>query len=243
VKKAESTSAEAAELRRRAEARLESETAGENPPRTEADTRRLLHELQVHQIELEMQNTELRQARDELEAALEKYTSLYEFAPVGYFTLDREGAVRAVNLSGSSLLGVERALLIGRRFGQFVGADDRSAFSTFFNKVFAGRDKDSCEVTLTTAGNFRLFAHIEAVAFETAQECRVTVIDITTRKEAEEKIQVQLEKLRVLNEELTRFDYVSVGRELRMIELKKEINELCALTGRPARYALDFEKE
>ena len=243
MKKGESTSTEAAELRRCAEERLRSKAAGEKLPRTEADMRRLLHELQVHQIELEMQNAELLQARNEVETALKNYTDLYEFAPAGYFTLDREGVVHAANLTGSILLGVERALLIGRRFGQFVDAGDRPAFTAFFDTVFTGRGKESCELTLTTEGKSRLFAHIEAVAFETGQECRVTVIDITPRKQAEEKIQIHVEELNALNEELTRFNSASVGRELRMIELKKEINELCAQSGRPARYALDFENE
>jgi len=203
---------------------------------------RLLHELQVHQIELEMQNAELRQARDEVESALEKFTDIYEFAPVGYFTLDREGTVHSANLTGSRLLGVDRTLLIGRRFGQFVDADDRPAFTAFFDMVFTGRGKEACEVALTTEGKSRLFAHIEAVAFEAGQECRVTVIDITPRKQAEEQIQKYVDELSVNNEELTRFNSASMGRELRMIELKKEINELLAESGRPPRYPLDFEK-
>ena len=74
-----------------------------------------------------MQNEELRQARDELETALEKYTDLYDFAPVGYFTLDRDGVIRAVNLTGAGLLGIERSRLLGRRFGLFVADGARPA--------------------------------------------------------------------------------------------------------------------
>ena len=87
------TSAEAAELRRWAEARLKALETKSAPTRTEADTQRLVHELQVHQIELEMQNEELRQLRAEAEAGLERYTELYDFAPVGYLTLGRDGAI------------------------------------------------------------------------------------------------------------------------------------------------------
>ena len=83
----EITSAEAAELRHSAEARLGSKVSGENLPQTEADLRRLLHEFEVHQIELEMQNEELRRAREELELSRNKYAELYDFAPVGYATL------------------------------------------------------------------------------------------------------------------------------------------------------------
>ena len=104
--------------------------------------------MQVHQIELEMQNAELRQARDDLETALEKYTDLYDFAPVGYFTLDRKGNIRSVNLTGAGLVGVERSLLVGRRFGLFVTDEARPAFTAFLEKVFTSPAKVACEVAL-----------------------------------------------------------------------------------------------
>ena len=88
------------QLRRRAEARLGQEHP-EQPPLEGPDAQRLLHELEVHQIELEMQNSELRRSREELEQLLEQYTDLYDFAPVGYFTLNDEGIIRAVNLAGA----------------------------------------------------------------------------------------------------------------------------------------------
>jgi hypothetical protein len=101
-----------AELRRRAEVRLKqqrrkrrAEFRGPRPeagvPRSEADAQRTLHELEVHQVELEMQNAELQAARDEAETALEKYTDLYDFAPVGYFSLDQAGLILEVNLTGA----------------------------------------------------------------------------------------------------------------------------------------------
>jgi PAS domain-containing protein len=88
------------------------------PAKTLADgeAQRLLHELEVHQIELEMQNTELRHTRDESEALLDKFTELYDFAPVGYFTLTPDGIIRLANLTGSTMVGVGRANLIGRSF-------------------------------------------------------------------------------------------------------------------------------
>ncbi|MCJ7829755.1 MAG: diguanylate cyclase, partial [Desulfobacterales bacterium] len=89
MKKGGNTSAEAAELRRRAEARLQAAETQGAPARTELEAQRIVHELQVHQIELEMQNEELRQSRAEVEAGFERYTDLYDFAPVSYLTLDR----------------------------------------------------------------------------------------------------------------------------------------------------------
>ena len=84
--------------------------------------------MQVHQVELEMQNAELRETRDEVETALEKYTDLYDFSPVGYFTLDPTGIIRSANLTGAHLMGVERSRLIGRRFDQFISNQTRPAF-------------------------------------------------------------------------------------------------------------------
>jgi PAS domain S-box-containing protein len=180
----------AAELRRHAEERLQAKSAETQPPRTEEETQRVVHELEVHQIELEMQNAELRQARDELEALLEKYTDLYDFAPVGFFTLDRNGAIGAVNLSGASLLGVERAQLVGRRFGLFVAIEIRPAFTAFLEKVFASPAKETCEVALLKGGKHPLFVQIEAVAAVSGQECRVAVIDISVRRQLEENLEI-----------------------------------------------------
>jgi PAS domain-containing protein len=99
-----------AELRRRAEARLpvqrKSQRSKAGHQKSAADTQRLLHELEVHQIELEMQNDELQRTRNELEVALAKYTDLYDFAPVGYFSIDESGAILEVNLTGAVLLGI-----------------------------------------------------------------------------------------------------------------------------------------
>ncbi len=136
------------DLRQQAEKKLgKRKTAA--TPLTDADTMRLVHELQVHQIELEMQNEELVQAREESEAIQRQFTDLYDFAPVGYFTLTRDGAISRVNLTGTTLLGEERSKLLTRRFGLFVSPQSRPAFSAFHEKVFpAHGKKQPCEVAL-----------------------------------------------------------------------------------------------
>src|SRR6202035_1737073 len=137
------------ELRRRAEAWLneqhQSQRKVTGTERTTHDTQRLVQELQIHQIELEMQNEQLEQARGETEAALERYTDLYEFAPSGYFTLDRNGTIRQANLTGAGLLGVDRSRLVNRRFGLFVAENSRPAFGAFVAKVFATQSRETCE--------------------------------------------------------------------------------------------------
>lgn len=184
MKKDNNTSADAAELRRRAEARLRAAAAKGVPARTAADTQRLVHEVQVHQIELEMQNEELRQSRAEAEAGLERYTELYDFAPVGYLTLGRDGAIRQVNQTGARLLGVARARLVGRRLGVFVGDPAPADFQAFLEKAFASQAQEVCEVALKD-GKGPLNVHITATVSQDGQECRVVMVDITERKQIE----------------------------------------------------------
>ena len=178
----------ATELTRRAEEKLKTKTSEAGFTRTDAEMQRIIHELEVHQIELEMQNAELKQAREEVETALEKYTDLYDFSPVGYFTIARNGTISAVNLSGASLLGVERSHLVGRRFGPFVKGDYLLVFTAFLDTVFTSHSKEVCEVALLNSKNLPLIVQIEAIATASAQECRFVLIDHTARKQAEEAL-------------------------------------------------------
>jgi signal transduction histidine kinase/ActR/RegA family two-component response regulator len=178
-----------AELRRRAEGRLSDQRKGQRSKagdqKSKADTVRVLHELQVHQIELEMQNEELKEARDKMEALLEKYTDLYDFAPVGYLTLDHEGVIREANLAGASLLGLARSALVNRRFGLFVSPADCPVFNAFLEKVFKSGVREECDVSLQMDGRPPLDVGMEAIAFESGQTCRVAVTDVTERKRVE----------------------------------------------------------
>jgi PAS domain S-box-containing protein len=176
-------SPDAAALRRRAEARVRATAARTPGPRTDADTQRLLHELQVHQVELELQNEELRQAREAGEAGLARYTALYDLAPVAYLTLDRAGAIRSVNLTGATLLGLGRAAVGGTAFSWFLPVDARPAFEAVLGTAFNDSGKHAvCEVPLQpTAGPLR-FVRIEATAAEAGDECRVVLVDITDRQ-------------------------------------------------------------
>ena len=109
------------ELRRRAEQRLREQPAREVRVEHQADTQRLLQELQIHHIELELQNEELKQSKAEADAALEKYTDLYDFAPVGYFSLDEQGVILELNLTGAVLLGIDSLMDMVRTTINVVG--------------------------------------------------------------------------------------------------------------------------
>lgn len=183
--KNKSPAVEAFEIRQRAEARVTAKTPPPGSSSAELAAQRMLHELQVHQIELELQNAELRQARDQVEAALEQYNDLYDFAPAGYLTLDRDGNILALNLAGAGLLGRERALLLGRRLGQFLDQKERALFGVFLGRVFAGGAKETRELALLAGDGQPLYVQVEAVAAASGRECRVVMIDISARKQSE----------------------------------------------------------
>jgi PAS domain-containing protein len=118
----------------------------------------------------------------------EKHTELYDFTPVGYFTLDRSGAISDVDISGARLLGFERARLFERRFEQFIPINARLTFSDFLVKVFASQDKESCETTLMNEDNRLHCVQIEATASASGQQCRIALIDITGYRQAEKAL-------------------------------------------------------
>ena len=138
-------------LRQRAQARL---GAPANQPADSAgpldpDAQRLVHELQVHQIELELQNEALTQTRAEAEAALARYTDLYEHAPVGFLTLARDGELQQVNLAAERLLGWPRIRLVGRRLGALLAVESRPGAEAWLARIFTGDAEEICEVLVT----------------------------------------------------------------------------------------------
>jgi diguanylate cyclase (GGDEF)-like protein/PAS domain S-box-containing protein len=176
---------DAVELRHQAEARLSNR---KKSPITETDLLRLIHELEVHQIELEMQNEELIQARAEVEQAYRQYADLYDFAPVGYFTLGQDGSIRQVNLVGANLLGVERDTLINRRLGLFIAVAHRPAFNNFHERLLSGQGRETCDLKVLKNNNETIWVRVEATCFEGGQESRAIVSDITERLQAEQTL-------------------------------------------------------
>lgn len=176
-------------LRQRAEQQLTQQYP--MPSSLEADVKKLLHELQVHQIELEMQNEELLIAQAEAEANLERYAELYDMAPVGYLTLGRDGVIHRINLKAARQLGIFRAQLNQQRFPAFIGADSLPVFNDFLAGVFAGQTVKHCELTLLPGSpSAPLIVHVEAIANGDDQLCHLVLIDITDRKVYEEKLKL-----------------------------------------------------
>jgi len=145
----------------------------------ETDAVKLLHELQVHQIELEMQNEELMQANETAETALRKYTMLYDFAPMGYFTLDSDGSISELNFTGAEMLGDKRFSLVNSNFKLFVAEESQEVFDRFFNKVYSTDAKESCEVILGYNGNPASRVYMEGIVTGDEKQCLLSVVDIS----------------------------------------------------------------
>jgi PAS domain S-box-containing protein len=175
-------------LRRQAEKRLlESDVDRSDMPL--ADIHELIHELEVHQIELEMQNEDLRQAQLDLEAARNKYTDLYDFAPVGYFSISDKGLILDANLMGATMLGMERGKLTGRRFSQFIAKDNQDVFYLHIQKLFETKTKHVCELKLTKEDRTEFYAQLESYAVKDKagnySSIRTSLSDITERRQAD----------------------------------------------------------
>lgn len=166
---------------------------------------RLLHELRVHQIELEMQNEELRRAQLSLEESRDRYLDLYDFAPVGYVTLSDKGLIQHINLTAATLLGMDRLKLLRTRFSALLAAEDCDSWHRFL--VSALRDPDrtrrGIELSLVRQDGTGFHAQLDCVRIagdgETAG-LRIALTDITERKqaEAEQRAVLQMEHLRQL---------------------------------------------
>ena len=155
--------------------------------RNEAETIKLLHELEVHQIELEMQNEQLQLEIEKAETSAIKYTNLYDFAPSGYFSLNCEGEICKLNFNGAKLLHRERSKLINTQFNLFIEPTTRSNFNDFLDKILETNTKQSCEVRLSIPKKPAAFLHIEGLFLETEQEYMLTAVDVTKRKEAQQR--------------------------------------------------------
>jgi len=166
-------------LHKKAEEQLRKKQKKVDKSLMETDVKKLLHELQVHQIELEMQNEELHQAYETAETALKKYTMLCDFAPIGYFMLDNEGSIIDLNFTGAEMLGDKRFSLVNSNFKLFISKDSQAVFNDFFSKVYTSNAKESCEVKLGYDNNHLCTVYMEGIVTGDDRKCLLLVVDIS----------------------------------------------------------------
>ena len=221
---------QAEELRRQAEERLRFE----NPLPEEislAEAQKLIHELRVHQIELEMQNDELRLAQEIIEESRSRYSDLYDFAPMGYLTLDELGIIKEANLTASRLLGAERSRLIDRQFTHFLVAEDRGALRRHLNLVLKGRERQTVELRLKREDGEEVFILLESVFHQdTAGRSlgRTAFSDISKRRQAEAALQRQQEELQIIFDSVPAMIFYK-DKENRFIRTNKALAEATRL--------------
>jgi len=218
-------------LRRRAEAQLG--TLPEKPERLEPeDFQRTLHELQVHQIELEMQNEELCRTQVALEESRARYFDLFDLAPVGYLTLSETGKILEANLYACTLLKCERRRLVQSLLTQFIMDEDQDIYYKHCKQLIAAGTPQEYTLRMIRHGGAPFWAHLVETTVRSADgqaSCSMVLSDIHASKMAEQCISEQLEELR-------RWQQVMLVREDRVEELKREVNKLCHERNLPARY-------
>jgi PAS domain S-box-containing protein len=177
-------------LRSRAEAAVRASPVPATPP---GDAKRMLHELQVHQVELEMQNEELRRANDELASLHARYHDLYDFAPVAYFTLGADRRLVELNLAGARMLGMERSRLVGRRFADYVQLAARPRFDQLVARALVRDELVEDALTLEGAGSAPVHVKAQVRRVE-GGHARIVLVDVSALRAANDELANALEK-------------------------------------------------
>ncbi|MCX6567035.1 MAG: PAS domain S-box protein, partial [Candidatus Aminicenantes bacterium] len=179
------------ELRRRAEKKAKADEASIRDTLSPEESRQTLYELRVHQIELEMQNEELRRAQEALEALRARYFDLYDLAPVGYFVLSEQGLILEANLTSATMLGEERGALVKKPIARFIFPEDQDIYYRHRKPLFETGAPQVCELRMARKDGALFWARVEATAAQGTDGglvCRAAISDITERKRAEEAL-------------------------------------------------------
>jgi PAS domain S-box-containing protein len=203
---------------------------GEAARLTPGEIQQVINQLRLHQQELEAQNEELRRTQSELEASRNRYSDLYDFAPVGYFTLDRSGLILEANLKGSELLGIDRDALLKKPFHVYIFKRDRPLFHAHRRSLFMGGKRQTCEIRLQTKNGIPFYAQMESIFVKDSPvgpACRTVISDITLRKQTEEERAQLFEREQIARAEAERmawrFTFLAEASETLAASLDYEI--------------------
>ena len=232
----------ASNLRRRAEEEVKVDEARSTKSLSPEDTRRLLHELRVHQIELEMQNEELRRAQAELDASRERYFDLYDLAPVGYLTLSEKGLILEANLTAATLFGVAKGSLVKQPLSRFILPEDKDIYYRFRKRLSETHAPQVCEVRMLRADAAPFWTYLDATAAQDASgapTCRVVASDIAERKRAQEALEQARDELERHVEERTA--ELSVANQQLRSEIEERKQAEVSLRASEEKFRVAFE--
>jgi len=202
------------------------------PEENTLDIQRLVHELRVHQIELEMQNDELRKIQQEVETSRKKYFDLYNFAPVGYFTFDKTGKILELNLQASLMFGLDRSSILQADFFSYIVNEDSDLFYWHLAKVCETRQRSHCEIRMKRNDGTQFYAHLESIVVSDdpgkLNQCRTAISDISELKQSEAALRESEEKYRHLVENSNDAIYILYKDRFELIN--KKFVELFGLT-------------
>jgi signal transduction histidine kinase len=190
-------------LRQKAEEQLRLKFQSEHSSLSEVETLKLLYELEVHKLELQMQNDEMRVTRDRAEKAAAMYSNLYEaiydFSPAGYFSISSDGIIEELNLNGAKMLGKDRSDLIKSNFRLFLTQASLPGFNLFLQQMFETGYKQGCEVQLISNSSSSAYFYLEGIIPYAGISCLVSATDISARKIAEQELRESEIRLHDLN--------------------------------------------
>ena len=175
-------------LRSRAEELLRNKSRKSALNLADAEVLKLLHELEVRQIELELQNEELVSAKEQLQYAAEKYADLYDRAPSGYFTISRPGNILEINYSGARMLELERLELLNCSFKSFVSNASKADYQQFIERVFNSGNTESCEIELLANNKALRIAYVSGIIDKHKENCLLTAVDVTQRRQEQAEL-------------------------------------------------------
>jgi PAS domain S-box-containing protein len=218
-------------LRDRADEKLLSLEGPESEMLGSVETQRLVHELRVHQIELEIQNEDLRCAQEKLEASRARFVDLYDFAPVGYVTVSEAGLIVEANLTAATQMGVARSKLLRQPLTKYIFPEDQDIYYRHRKVLFETGVPQTCELRLLRRDSSPMWTLLKATLDQGDEKgpsvCRVVMTDITERKQAEEKLAMAYAELEVRVQERTaQLSVANAALSVEIAEHKKDKESL-----------------